>query len=342
MLYGINIVQYQRPNHRIETKTGMEQLMDIMESYKYAAQLKPAGMEYPLLVANVMPSEKRDSIYAVLGSFQGLIDDILSMGESGDPDRLISSWRRLIDDAYDGRENEHPIYSGLHDSVSKYGLKKDIWVDFTSAVKLHLENKRFPDMAAFRKYCHLSYGSAFYAFIQIISAQQNNEGYHSKIKPEFISEELALMAFIIQTFKDLGADIRRSGADAVHIPESRLNNFELGIDDLLEFANGKEIDDRFRKLVNSFYHLGRDYELFTREKLVLIRGEMSKEEWFALDLLLNIYSRFLHRIWEFPQSIFNGGFPIDPAMVFINALKLQRDLGLEFKQDLSRLLSQSA
>ncbi len=316
--------------------------MGLQESYKFACELKPVGQEYPLLVASIMPTEKRDSIAAVLGSFRMMIDDVFDCKSGEDPEMVFESWRNLLKCASENDNQDHPLYPALTDTLAKFPLHLKIWDDFSDAIRFHMENRHIEDMAAFRQYSRLSYGSAMQAFVQILSSRKLSGGYFTQVKPEFLAEELASMIFIVQVLKDLGADLRSGSDSFIYIPKSRLSHYSLSIEDLAGFANGNEIDSRFRGLVDYFYHLGREYELFVREKLVLVRGEMDKEEWFALDLLLNIYSRFLHRIWEFPQSIFNGGFPIDPAMVFINALKLQKDLGLEFKQDLSKLLSHSA
>ena len=73
-----------------------------------------------------------------------------------------------------------------------------------------------------------------------------------------------------------------------------------------------------------------------------IRGGIGREEWFALDLPVNIFSRFPHPVWEFPDVIFDDSYPLDPAMVYINALKLQKDLELSFVQDIAGLLFESA
>ena len=323
--------------------------MELEKSYKYCRSLKHIGMEYPLLAASILPEDKKNSIAATLASFRIIIDKIHdSLGESTidslnkDEIRpMIKEWQGMVEDARQGKCHDHDICLALSDSFSKFNMPTHPWRDFSNALNFHLDNTTVADEKTFGDYCRWTYGASIYNYVHIMASQNDGESYTLHFKPEFISEDLAALFFITHTLTDIANDLSSTKDGVIFIPQTVLDRYGISKNDLFHYYESGEIDNRFRKLIDEYYHLGREYELYAREKLVLIRGQLQKEDWFILDLLLNIYSNYLHRIWEYPEAIFHEGYPVDPAMVFINAMKLQKDLGLDFKQDLSSLLSQS-
>ncbi|HDS01756.1 MAG TPA: hypothetical protein ENO22_01590 [candidate division Zixibacteria bacterium] len=323
--------------------------MELEKSYKYCLSLNHLGMEYPLLAASLLPEDKKNSIAATLASFRVIIDKIHSSLGSSSLDRLnkdeirgmIEEWNSMVRDARQGKCRDHEVCLALADSFNKFNIPTHPWEDFSNALNFHLDNVSVADEKTFQDYCRWTYGAGVYNYIHILASQNNGPGYTLNFKPEFLSDDLAALFFITHTLTDIAHDLTSTRDGFIFIPRTVLERHGISRGDIMNYYRRGEIDNRFRKMIDEYYHLGREYELFVREKLVLIRGEIQKEDWFILDLLLNIYSNFLHRIWEYPEAIFRGGFPIDPAMVFINAMKLQKDLGLNFRRDLSRLLSQS-
>lgn len=320
--------------------------MELDKSYSYCKSLNHIGMEYPLLAASVLPDEKKNSIAACLASFRCIINKIHeSLGDrslceldNNQVNLWVSDWEGMVNEAHTGKCRDESVCPALADTLVKFRIPVEPWGRFRDALNFHLHNCNIPDERTFRRYCRWTYGASLYTYVHIIASKREGDDYVLNFDPAFISEDLACLFFIVHTLTDIPSDLTSTKDGFIFIPQTMLDKNGITSLDLQEYMDSGEIDDRFRKLINEFYYCGRQYEHYAREKLILIRGQMEKEEWFLLDLLLNIYSRFLNRIWENPDAIFNGGFPIDPAMVFINAMKLQKDLGLKFQQNLSRLL----
>jgi phytoene/squalene synthetase len=323
--------------------------MELDKSYRYCKSLNHIGMEYPLLAASVLPDEKKNSIAACLASFRCIINKVHeSLGDRSlcelDKEKAnfwINEWEGMVEEARNGKCRDEMVCPALADTMVKFRIPVDPWSAFKNALNFHLRNCNIPDEKTFRSYCRWTYGASLYTYVHIIASKRDGDEYVLNFDPGFISDDLACLFFIVHTLTDIPSDLTSTKDGFIFIPQTMLDKYAITSVDLQEYMDTGEIDDRFRKVIDEFYHFGRQYERYSREKLVLIREDMEIEEWFLLDLLLNIYSRFLNRIWEYPEAVFSGGYPIDPAMVFINAMKLQKDLGLKFPQDLSKLLLQN-
>lgn len=324
--------------------------MNIADCYQKCKSVNFTGMEYPYIISKLMSADKHDAIAACLASFRQIanqIHDILAEHSIDEIDRelvdgYLDSWLECVQDSGNQKPSSDPFCIALADAFNKFNLPVEPWEDYAQALRYHLANVSIPDMETFKRYGQLSFGPAVYAFIHILCSHKKGDNYQPAINPAFLREELAMLLYIVHTLTDFQNDLTSTEDGFVYIPDEIIDRHGLSLSLLSSLKDDPESTIKFNHIVDELYHLGREYERSAREKMIIIRGEIRKEQWFMLDLLINIYSNFLHRIWEFPHSIFNGGYPIDKAMVFINALKLQKDFGLDFRTDLSRLLSETA
>lgn len=324
--------------------------MNIAECYRECKAYKFTGMEYPFIISNLLDQDKHNAIAACLASFRQLanqIHDLLVENSIDEIDRSLvdgsmNNWLDCIRNARDQKPSGDPVCQALADTFAKFELPLEPWIEYSQALKYHLANVSIPDMDTFNRYGLLSFGPPIQIFTHILCSVETDGRYELEINPVFLRDELAMLLYIVHILTDFQNDLNSTVDGFVYIPDEVLSKYNLDMSALTTLKDDPDSTVRFNHVIDELYHLGREFERIIREKLIIVRGEIRKEEWFILDLLINIYSNFLHRIWEFPHSIFNGGYPIDKAMVFINALKLQKDFGLDFHTDLSKLLSDSA
>ena len=324
--------------------------MNITECYQECKAFNFTGMDYPFIISNLLDEDKHNAIAACLASFRQIanqIHDLLAENSIDEIDRNLvdgrmNNWLECISNARDQKPSSDPVCRALADTFAKFELPIEPWNDYHQALRYHLANVSIPDMETFNRYGLLSFGPPIQIFTHILCSIEKNDKYRLEINPAFLRDELAMLLYIVHILTDFQNDLTSTVDGFVYIPDEMLSKHELNMSSLLSLKDNPELTARFNHVIDELYHLGREYERGARERLIIVRGEIRKEEWFILDLLINIYSNFLHRVWEFPHSIFNGGYPIDRAMVFINALKLQKDFGLDFRTDLSKLLSDTA
>jgi phytoene/squalene synthetase len=323
--------------------------MNLSQSFKYCRAFKYHGMQYPVLISRLLGAPKRDAVAACFASFRIIADEInqilkrkaASEKVENAANHALDRWITLIADSRAGKTNEHSIYPALAETFAKFDLPLEPWDNYRKALKYHLSHDYIPDLKTFQEYKHWAYESTVYTYLHILASTPEEENCHLRINPGLISSDLAGLIFTADVLADIKYDLGSVTGGFVYLPQDLLIKYGFDRESLARMVQSNRSTADFRRLLNEFYLRGREYEIFTREKLVIIRGGIGREEWFALDLLVNIFSRFLHRIWEFPEAIFGDGYPLDPAMVYINALKLQKDLGLSFKEDIARLLFES-
>jgi phytoene/squalene synthetase len=323
--------------------------MDTSESYKFCREMKYAGMEYPILVSKMLSQEKHDAIAACFASFRIITDEIIDLLRQQKISEIrydyvkacLDDWSKMILDSRDGKSGDHKIQPALVDVFSKYKFSLNPWKEFRKFLEFHLEHNHISDLNMFKKYSQWAYSPPVETFLNILFTDNKNNDNKSEINPGFLAPELGTLFFIVHTLTDIPGDLKNTADGFLFLPLDLLEKNDLDRASLQKFSSDQSINSAFRNVVDEMYHIGRDYEMYCREKLVIIRGHIGREEWFTLDLLVNIYANFLYRIWECPEAIFRDGFPLDPAMVYINALKLQKDMGLSFEQNLSKLLVES-
>ncbi len=323
--------------------------MNLSESYKYCRAFKYHGMQYPLLISRLLGAQKHDAVAACFASFRIIADEINQIlkrkaggaDEAKAANEILDRWTALIADSRAGRTNEHIIYPALAETFARFDLPLEPWDNYRKALNYHLSHDHIPDLKAFQDYKRWAYNSTVYTYLHILASTPEEENCRLQINPSLISSDLAGLIFTADILADIKYDLGSVSGGFVYLPRNLLLKYGFDRESLARMVRSGRSDGDFRKLLNEFYLRSREYEIFMREKLVIIRGGIGREEWFALDLLVNIFSRFLHRIWEFPDAIFGDGYPLDPAMVYINALKLQKDLGLTFQQDIAALLFES-
>lgn len=323
--------------------------MDLSESYKYCRSFEYHGMQYPVLISRLLSDQKRDSIAACFASFRIMADEINHLLRHKTDDLAdkqtfavnMERWSQLIIDSRSGRQNNHPIFPAMADTFVKFDLPLVPWENYRKALKYHLTHDSIPDLKTFREYRRWAYESSISIYIHILASKKEGDGRRLRFNPGLLTADLAGLIFAVDVLTDIKHDLGGENGGFVYLPQDLLNKYNLDRGSLSRMIQSGRTNVEFRRLLNELYLRGREYETFTREKLIIIRGELNKEEWFALDMLVNIFARFLHRIWEFPDAIFSDGYPLDPAMVYINALKLQKDMGLSFNRDIAGLLYES-
>lgn len=323
--------------------------MELAKSLEYCRSYAFNGMEYPYIISKLLGAEKHNAVTACLGSFREIANQIHELLRTKSLNEIniqeinenLSTWLRHLTDCKAGKSCDHQLGPAVKEMFSKFDIPIFVWNNFADAMKYHLSHSSIPDFESFQKYSKLSFGPAVYCFLYILCSEKNNQAdtkYSPVINPEFISDDLATLFFIVHTLVDFQNDLTSTVDGFVYIPDKLLNKHSFDRQRLLNIKDDEQSHKDFRALVDDLYHTGHEYELICREKLIILRGEIKKEDWFVLDMLVNIFANFLHRIWEFPHSLFNGGYPIDQSMVFLNALKLQKDFGLRFKSNVAELL----
>jgi len=95
---------------------------------------------------------------AAIYAFARRADDFADEGDLTDDQRLqqLNQQIQKIDDLYNGMPGDDPVMIALADSVQRFNLPKDLFIDLIEAFKQDVTKKRYDDFGELMQYCRKS------------------------------------------------------------------------------------------------------------------------------------------------------------------------------------------
>ncbi len=169
-----------------------------------------------------LPPERRRAITAVYAYCREVDDVVDEVSDAAVAQAKLAWWRNEVAELFRGNPT-HPVTRALQPFVtSEFGVSSERLNAILDGMELDLQQNRFLDYAALRRYAHLVAG-----VVGEISAAIF--GYREPQTLQYAAR-LGLALQLINVIRDVGDDARRG---RVYIPLDELQRFDVKVPDVL-------------------------------------------------------------------------------------------------------------
>ncbi len=269
-------------------------MSNLAQSYRYCrsvARRRARNFYYSFLL---LPAAQRDAMCAVY-AFMRRCDDLSD--DPGSPEaarRAIARWRQELEAALEGRYGDCPLWPAFHDTVRRYRIPHEYFLEMIEGVSSDLEPRRFRTFDELRRYCYQVASVVGLTIIHIF-------GFRS---PDALplAENCGLAFQLTNILRDIREDLERG---RLYLPLEDLEKFGLTEESL----RGAEPPDGFADLVRFEAGRARVHYAQGRNLIALIEPASRPSLW----ALIEIYSRLLDRIERAGPAVLKQRVELPPA-----------------------------
>lgn len=245
------------------------------DAYAYCQEVTRRSASNFYYAFRLLSPERRQALYAVY-AFCRFIDDIADDADRRDPAALLVRWRAELQQVYDGTPT-HPISRALADSVRRFPLAQQHFLDLIRGVEMDLTRRRYASFDELYEYCYLVASTVGLLCIEIF-------GYRHPSARDY-ALDLGVAFQLTNILRDVLEDGRRG---RIYLPAEDLRRFDCSEDELLK----GQYSARLGALMA--FECGRARAYYLRA-----RGALATEDRRSLaaaEAMRLIYERLLDRI----------------------------------------------
>ncbi len=184
-----------------------------------------------------LPPRRRAAITAFYAFCREVDDVVDEVSDAGIAATKLAWWRSEIAQAFAGRPS-HPVMQALTPLAPDFGIKPAHLLAVIEGCQTDLEQTRFLDFAALRRYCHLVAGV-------VGEVAANIFGRTAEATVSY-AHQLGLAMQLTNIIRDVGDDARRG---RVYLPISELQRFDVNAHELLRREAPWGYSERFDALM---------------------------------------------------------------------------------------------
>lgn len=198
-----------------------------------------------------LPPEQRKAITA-LYAFCREVDDIVDETSEPSVARMkLAWWRTQVEQIFNGTP-DHPVAVALSRHVQTFGLRADPMFAVIEGMEMDLDQFRYENWEALRKYCWHAAGVVGELTAAIFG--------HTDPRTLVYAETLGLAFQMTNIIRDVGDDARRG---RIYLPADEMERFGVTVDDILDGQHS----DRFEALME--FQTQRAFALYREAVLAL-------------------------------------------------------------------------
>jgi len=257
--------------------------MTVDESYQYCvrvARSRAKNFYYSFVLLSAQQRKAMCAIYA----FMRYCDDLSD--EPGATRAPIERWRAELEDAFEGRLGDHPVWPAFQHTVRRFGIPHDYFRRMIDGVTSDLEPRRFETFDELYRYCYQVASVVGMTIIHIF-------GFDTRSALP-LAEKCGVAFQLTNILRDVREDAERG---RIYFPEEDLRRFGVSEDDL---RDGRR-SEAFVTLMRFEAARARAYYDESAPLLDLIHPRSRSSLW----ALISIYSRLLERIEAANYDVFS-------------------------------------
>ena len=194
---------------------------DLAAAYQACRRINARHGRTFFLATRLLPANRRPAVHALYG-FARLADEIVddvAATSTGDRARELAALERQVGDALGGGRPASPVLAALADTVARYGIEPELFVDFLASMRMDLTVTGYRTFADLAGYVH---GSAGVIGLQLLPVL-GTVGPRAEAAPyaAALGEAFQLTNFL----RDVGEDLDRG---RLYLPADELAAF--GVD----------------------------------------------------------------------------------------------------------------
>ena len=252
-----------------------------------------------LIAANFWDQERfcaAKTCYKFMRAIDDLIDNhkaknkLITVTERKDFETNVEEWLRMIIIS----KECNPEQTELLETIERFKIPLWPLENFAKSMIYDIYNDGFPTLKSFLDYSEGASVAPASIFVHLNSISREEGNY---ILPPFdvrwAATPCAIFSYLVHIIRDFQKD--------------QLNNLTYFADDLIEgnnltrgklseFAAGKPVDKKFRKLVAHYYKLADEYRIKTHDIIKKISPLLEPRYQLSLAIIFNLYLMVFERI----------------------------------------------
>ena len=227
-----------------------------------------------------LPTARRAAITAFY-AFCREIDDVVDEHiDSGVAAAKLNWWREEVARAFAGTPT-HPVMQALMPQVKAHDIAQSHLQAVIEGCQMDLEQTRYLDFAALRRYCHLVAG--------VVGEVAANIFGHSSERTVDYAHTLGRALQLTNLIRDVGDDARRG---RIYLPMDEMQRFGVKASEILQRHAPWGYSDRFTALMR--FQAQRAQA--TYDEALALLPEVDREPQRPGLMMANIYRTLLHEI----------------------------------------------
>ena len=236
---------------------------------------------------SLLPASKRrafSAVYAFMRHSDDISDD---EGLREEKEIEFARWRSQLNDALDGRIEDHPTLPALRDTVERYQIPREYLVRVVQGTEMDLTNTRYQTFEDLRQYCYSVASVVGLICIQIF-------GYRGDDARE-CAEACGVAFQLTNIMRDLKEDLER---DRIYLPQEDLERFHYSSEDLQRQLQ----NECYHALMSFQDHRAGEYYAKAWPLVEMIEPDSRR----AFRAIFNSYHTILTRIRNRNYDVFSG------------------------------------
>ena len=258
--------------------------MELRSAYRYCAKTTRRSGSSFAAAFWMLPAERRAGLHAVY-AFCRFADDIADQpGIRGDRGELLAQWRRELECAYQSKA-EHPVGIALADTVQRFGLPRELFLDLLRGVESDLTGETIESYEELLLYGYRVASTVGLLVVRILGAQHPYSFDYA--------ERLGIAVQLTNVLRDVGEDAR---AGRIYLPADDVEHFGVNVASIRRGESGEPL----RRLLTHYAACAREY--YDRADAMLPRSERALLR--PAEAMGRIYRALLDKIERkgFPSS----------------------------------------
>jgi phytoene/squalene synthetase len=252
-----------------------------------------------LVAANFWDQERfcaAKTCYKFLRAIDDLIDNhkaknkLIAVTERKDFEANVEEWLRMIIIS----KECNPEQAELIETIQRFKIPLWPLENFAKSMIYDINNDGFPTLKAFLDYSEGASVAPAAIFVHLNSISKAEGNY---VSPPFdvrrTATPCAIFSYLVHIIRDFQKD--------------QLNNLSYFADDLIagcnlsrkklnDFAGGKPVDEKFRRLIGIYYKLADEYRIKTYDVIREISPLLEPRYQLSLEIIFNLYLMVFERI----------------------------------------------
>jgi phytoene synthase len=227
-----------------------------------------------------LPPEQRAAITAFYAFCREVDDVVDETHDAGVAATKLAWWRKEVAASFAGQAS-HPVMRALMPVTAPYAITQSHLQAVIDGCQMDLDQTRYLDYAALKRYCHLVAGVVGEVAANIFGRTQEQTIAYA--------HRLGLALQLTNIIRDVGDDARRG---RIYLPVSELQQFDVKAHELLQRSDPWGYSDRFTALMR--FQAERAHRCYD-EALALL-PEVDRQKQKPGLMMANIYRTLLREI----------------------------------------------
>lgn len=255
--------------------------------------------------------------YAIMRVVDDRVDDLsarrpVPTDELESVEREVAAWRGAVRRTYAGPPDpavpEHaplggnaPLLLAFRDALRRFPVPESLWENFFDAMERDLHEPRFGSFAEFLDYAEGATVAPTTIYLCLLaSSRRGAEGEKYEVPQDFelleCGRHLGLFAYLVHILRDLPQDLSAGETSLVYLAADDMAAFGVTDETLAEATAEGAASDRLRGLLAELGHRARGYLESGRALVVPLKGRISPDCAFVLELIIGLYEELLRRL----------------------------------------------